>query len=109
MFCTGGIRCEKASAMLKSRGVENVFQLRGGIHRYLEAYPSNQGGLFRGKNFVFDHRVGVPAAEPVGAVGVAKRNLSDMLKIDKTIRISIHLKLPFARCGIIYERQGAPA
>lgn len=57
MYCTGGIRCEKASAMLRKRGVDDVNQLQGGIHRYLEAYPD--GGLFRGKNFVFDHRVAV--------------------------------------------------
>ena len=61
MFCTGGIRCEKASAILRSRGVEDVSQLRGGIHRYLEEFPSNQGGFFRGKNFVFDNRVSVPS------------------------------------------------
>lgn len=52
--CTGGIRCEKASAMLRKRGVEDVNQLSGGIHRYLERFPD---GFFRGKNFVFDQRV----------------------------------------------------
>jgi predicted sulfurtransferase len=52
MYCTGGIRCEKASAMLKKRGVEDVSQLQGGIHRYLEEYPN---GFFKGKNFVFDY------------------------------------------------------
>lgn len=52
--CTGGIRCEKASAMLRKRGVEDVNQLSGGIHRYLESFPD---GFFRGKNFVFDQRV----------------------------------------------------
>jgi predicted sulfurtransferase len=57
MYCTGGIRCEKASAYLKAKGVENVRQLQGGIHRYLEAFPGEQG-LFRGKNFVFDQRGG---------------------------------------------------
>jgi UPF0176 protein len=45
MYCTGGIRCEKASAMLKERGVEDVSQLKGGIHRYLEQY----GVLFVGR------------------------------------------------------------
>jgi len=58
MYCTGGIRCEKASAYLKARGVENVRQLKGGIHRYLEAFPSADECLFRGKNFVFDQRGG---------------------------------------------------
>lgn len=61
MYCTGGIRCEKASAMLRKRGVRDVSQLRGGIHRYLETYGSN--GYFKGLNFVFDQRVGVTPNE----------------------------------------------
>ena len=73
MFCTGGIRCEKASAILKKRGIEDVSQLRGGIHRYLEAYPSDSGGLFRGRNFVFDHRVSTMA----GATPVATETIDD--------------------------------
>ena len=56
MYCTGGIRCEKASALLRKRGVDNVCQLDGGIHRYLEAFPDD-GGRFKGKNFVFDRRM----------------------------------------------------
>lgn len=56
MYCTGGIRCEKASAYLKHLGLANVYQLEGGIHRYLERFPDG-GGLFQGKNFVFDQRV----------------------------------------------------
>lgn len=55
MYCTGGIRCEKASAYLKHLGLPRVYQLQGGIHRYLEQFPD--GGLFQGKNFVFDQRV----------------------------------------------------
>ena len=54
MYCTGGIRCEKASAYLKSRGVGEVYQLSGGIHRYLETYGAD--GFFKGSNFVFDSR-----------------------------------------------------
>ena len=55
MYCTGGIRCVKASAMLKSRGVDDVSHLSGGIHRYLEKYGSS--GFYKGKVFVFDQRV----------------------------------------------------
>ena len=55
MYCTGGIRCEKASILLKRRGVEDVNQLSGGIHRYLEKYGKN--GHFKGLNFTFDKRV----------------------------------------------------
>ena len=64
MYCTGGIRCERASALLKQRlGVKQVFQLSGGIHRYIDAFGSH--GLFRGKNFVFDRRlaIGSPAEQ----------------------------------------------
>lgn len=56
MYCTGGIRCEKASAMLKKRGVHDVSQLEGGIHRYMEMFDGDEG-FFKGKNFVFDQRV----------------------------------------------------
>ncbi|XP_051124603.1 rhodanese-like domain-containing protein 6 [Andrographis paniculata] len=59
MYCTGGIRCEMASAYIRSKGpgFENVYQLYGGIQRYMEQFPD--GGFFKGKNFVFDHRVSV--------------------------------------------------
>ncbi|CAH0478614.1 unnamed protein product [Peronospora belbahrii] len=55
MYCTGGIRCEKASNFLRNQGVDDVHQLKDGIHKYLEVYQD--GGFFRGKNFVFDKRV----------------------------------------------------
>ena len=55
MFCTGGVRCEKASAWLRGRGVaSDVHHLQGGIHRYLEAY--GEDGVWRGQNYVFDRR-----------------------------------------------------
>ncbi|KAB1156992.1 oxygen-dependent tRNA uridine(34) hydroxylase TrhO [Flavobacterium luteum] len=59
MYCTGGIRCEKASAYFKHQGFKNVFQLEGGIINY--AKQIHEEGLeskFIGKNFVFDHRLG---------------------------------------------------
>jgi UPF0176 protein len=59
MYCTGGIRCEKASAYFKHQGFKNVFQLEGGIINY--AKQIQEEGLeskFIGKNFVFDHRLG---------------------------------------------------
>lgn len=63
MYCTGGIRCEKASAFLGHLGLTNVYQLSGGIHRYLEAFPDG-GGVFHGKNFVFDERVAMASEDP---------------------------------------------
>lgn len=56
MYCTAGVRCERASALLRHQGVENVFQLEGGIHRYLDAYADAGGGHWKGKNYTFDKR-----------------------------------------------------
>lgn len=58
MFCTGGIRCEKATAYVKSLGLEDVFHLKGGILKYLEEVPAEQS-LWQGECFVFDERVSV--------------------------------------------------
>ncbi|HVR92198.1 MAG TPA: rhodanese-related sulfurtransferase [Novosphingobium sp.] len=58
MFCTGGIRCEKATAYLKSEGLEDVFHLKGGILAYLEQMPPEQS-RWQGECFVFDERVSV--------------------------------------------------
>jgi UPF0176 protein len=58
MFCTGGIRCEKATAFLKSEGVEQVYHLQGGILKYLETVPPEQS-RWEGECFVFDQRVSV--------------------------------------------------
>ena len=59
MYCTGGIRCEKASAYLKHKGIENVFQLEGGIIEYTRQVKDQKlENNFLGKNFVFDERLG---------------------------------------------------
>lgn len=58
MFCTGGIRCEKSTALLKSRGFDEVYHLKGGILKYLETVPPEQS-LWQGECFVFDQRVSV--------------------------------------------------
>lgn len=59
MYCTGGIRCEKASAYFKHQGFKNVFQLEGGIINYAkQIQEENLESKFIGKNFVFDHRLG---------------------------------------------------
>ncbi len=61
MFCTGGIRCEKASTYLLARGVEAVYQLSGGILNYLEQTP-RENSSWVGECFVFDERVALDAA-----------------------------------------------
>ncbi len=58
MFCTGGIRCEKATAYMREQGFEEVYHLQGGILKYLEEVPAEQS-LWRGECFVFDNRVAV--------------------------------------------------
>lgn len=57
MYCTGGVRCERASAYIKSKKVaKEVYHIKGGIHRYVEQFPN---GYFKGKNYVFDGRLAV--------------------------------------------------
>lgn len=58
MFCTGGIRCEKFAPYLKDLGFEEVFQLEGGILKYLEEIPPEEN-LWEGECFVFDERISV--------------------------------------------------
>src|SRR5690606_36152450 len=66
MYCTGGIRCEKASAYYKHKGFKNVYQLEGGIIEYARQVQNlNLENKFLGKNFVFDHRRGERISEHV--------------------------------------------
>ncbi len=66
MFCTGGIRCEKATAFLKAEGVDDVYHLDGGILRYLEEVPEPESA-WDGECFVFDERVAVGHALAPGS------------------------------------------
>ncbi len=61
MFCTGGIRCEKATAYMLEQGFEEVYHLKGGILRYLELMPEDES-LWEGECFVFDQRIAVDHA-----------------------------------------------
>lgn len=63
MYCTGGVRCERATAYVNVKNIaKKVVQLEGGIHRYIEQFPN---GHFRGKNYVFDNRITVRANEDI--------------------------------------------
>ncbi len=63
MYCTGGVRCERASAYLQEKNVAaKIYQVEGGIHTYAQEYPD---GYFRGKNYVFDGRVTVKINDDV--------------------------------------------
>ena len=66
MFCTGGIRCEKSTAYMRSIGFDEVFHLEGGILKYLETVPEEES-LWRGECFVFDSRVSVKHGLELGS------------------------------------------
>ena len=69
MFCTGGIRCEKASVYLNQKGFKNVFQLKGGILNYLKKIKSKKS-MWTGECFVFDNRVSLKADLSVGSYSI---------------------------------------
>jgi len=79
MYCTGGIRCERASAYLKELGIcSEVYQLEGGIHEYFNAYPN---GHFKGKNYVFDDRIALKGnEEKVATCNYCTNNWDDYAK-----------------------------
>ena len=69
MFCTGGIRCEKASVYLKRKGFKNIFQLNGGILNYLKKINKKQS-LWKGECYVFDNRVSVKHKLKIGTYSI---------------------------------------
>jgi UPF0176 protein len=69
MFCTGGIRCEKATAFVRQQGIEDVFHLKGGILKYLETVPED-ASLWRGECFVFDQRVSIKHGLELGSYDI---------------------------------------
>lgn len=85
MYCTGGIRCERASNFLRQSGVEKVFQLSGGIHKYVEQYGAE--GYFGGKLFVFDRRVGLHCGSDE-VVGRCSRCDGEYDTFDREVRCS---------------------
>lgn len=83
MFCTGGIRCEKSTAYLRSKGYENVYHLQGGILKYLEAVPEEES-LWRGECFVFDQRVSVGHGLSEGSYDLCHACRMPITEADKT-------------------------
>ena len=69
MFCTGGIRCEKATAFVKQQGIDEVYHLKGGILKYLETVP-REVSLWDGECFVFDQRVSVKHGLALGSYDI---------------------------------------
>lgn len=70
LYCTGGVRCEKASALLIKEGFLNVNQLHGGILSYIEQYPDT---YFEGRCFVFDNRLSIKSGENVKDISVCEK------------------------------------
>ena len=82
MFCTGGIRCEKASVYLKRRGFKNVFQLKGGILNYLKKIKEKES-LWKGECYVFDNRVSLKHKLKVGTYSICSGCRKPVSKIEK--------------------------
>ena len=84
MFCTGGIRCEKATAFMKSIGVEDVFHLKGGILKYLEEVPQSES-LWDGECFVFDERVSVTHGLMEGDASLCRACRHPLVEADRKL------------------------
>jgi predicted sulfurtransferase/predicted esterase len=100
MYCTGGVRCERASAYLRSLGEcfrtnGAVFQLQGGIERYLEQF--SDGGFFAGKNFVFDER-GEKGGSPLRDDGI-----DELQSVDQKETVGKGAGAPCCCCGALWH------
>ena len=82
MFCTGGIRCEKSTAYLRTQGFDEVYHLEGGILKYLETVPPADS-LWQGECFVFDERVSVTHGLQVGHYGLCRACRDPISEADK--------------------------
>ncbi len=83
MFCTGGIRCEKSTAFLRSKGFAEVYHLEGGILKYLETVPESES-RWEGECFVFDERVSVGHGLKTGAYEFCRACRQPISKDDQT-------------------------
>lgn len=83
MYCTGGIRCEKASAYMLEQGFEEVFHLKGGILKYLEEVKEEES-LWKGECFVFDERVGIKHNLDLGSFELCRSCRQPITPEDKT-------------------------
>ena len=99
MFCTGGIRCEKSTALLKEAGFSDVYHLEGGILKYLEQIPEDRS-LWDGECFVFDERVSVGHGLKVGEYELCRACRNPIRDAEKS---SIHFREGVS-CPRCYER-----
>ena len=100
MYCTGGIRCERASAYLNEKNIaKKVYQMEGGIHRYVEQYPD---GFFRGKNYVFDGRIAVRVNDDIlGSCAICSNPCDDYYNC-----LNALCNKHFICCAVCVERLG---
>jgi glutathione S-transferase len=96
MFCTGGIRCEKSTALMRTHGFDEVFHLQGGILKYLEQIPPEQS-LWQGECFVFDERTSVGHGLVPGKLGIC-RSCRDPLAEGMTESPLFELGVSCPRC-----------
>lgn len=87
--CTGGIRCEKATCLLKQKGFKNIYQLKDGIHTYMQKFPNSR---FRGSLFVFDNRMTTTVVEDLEHEVISRcvycGELSEQFYSDDSVRPS---------------------
>lgn len=99
MYCTGGIRCERASAYIKSKGIsKQVYQIKGGIARYVEQFPA---GYFKGKNYVFDGRTALKITDDIlGSCYICKQPADEYTNC---LRAACNLHfIDCSQCSITY-------
>ena len=82
MFCTGGIRCEKASTYLEKKGFKNIYQLKGGIINYLDKVKKNRS-LWKGECYVFDNRISLKHNLVVGTYSMCSGCRKPISRNDK--------------------------
>lgn len=83
LFCTGGIRCEKASSFMMAQGFQEVYHLKGGILKYLEEVPAEES-LWQGECFVFDQRVALREGLAAGTHEMCRSCGHPIAELDKT-------------------------
>ncbi|WP_156823486.1 oxygen-dependent tRNA uridine(34) hydroxylase TrhO [Woodsholea maritima] len=100
MYCTGGIRCEKSTAFVKSLGIDEVYHLKGGILKYLETVPQEES-LWKGECFVFDQRVSVGhglVPGPYDQCHACRHPIDDEMKASPKY-------VPGVSCPLCYDEQ----
>jgi UPF0176 protein len=88
MFCTGGIRCEKSTAFMRTQGFDEVYHLEGGILKYLETVPEEQS-RWRGECFVFDERVSVVHGLATGHYDLCRACRDPISEADKASKLYV--------------------